>query len=136
MSSFFSEKADTKLLDDIMSNGQKTIIQELEMMAVLAALRAWKERVSACRVVFLLTVRQCEAFLKSWSANEDSIKLINLIFQTEKKFDLPVWIERVPSQSNPSDILSWEEVTKFEEAQKVELDLRKLWKLTTKGVDE
>ncbi len=49
--SFFSEKADTKLLDDVMSNGQKTIIQELEMMAVLAALRAWKERVSACRVV-------------------------------------------------------------------------------------
>ena len=41
--SFFSVKVDTDILDEIMSKGQKTVIQELEMMAVLAALRNWKD---------------------------------------------------------------------------------------------
>ena len=38
------------------------------------------------------------AFLKSWSANDDSDKMISVIFQVESDFDVPVWIERVPSQ--------------------------------------
>ena len=42
------------------------------------------------------------AFLKSWSANDDSDKMIDIIFQVES--DVQVWIERVPSQSNPADI--------------------------------
>ncbi len=71
------------------------------------------------------------AFLKSWSANEDSDKMINIIFQVEEEFDLPVWIARVPSQSNPSDVLSREIVTKFGEAGKVEVDPWEMWCLLT-----
>ena len=56
------------------------------------------------------------AFLKSWSANEDSDKMM------EDEFDLPVCIERVPSQSNPAVVLSREIVMKFGEAEKVEVD--------------
>ena len=98
---------DTATLDEIMSKGQKTVIQDLEMMAVLAAVRGWKEMIKTCRVVLSTDSEAVRgAFLKSWSANDDSDKLISLIFQVESDFDVPVWIERVPSQSNPSDILS------------------------------
>ena len=49
--SFFSVKVDTRTLDEIMAKGQKTVIQELEMMAVLAAMKVWKELIKTCRVV-------------------------------------------------------------------------------------
>ena len=38
---FFSEAVDNDTLDEIMAKGQKTVIQELEMMAVLAAVKSW-----------------------------------------------------------------------------------------------
>ena len=94
-----------------MAKGQKTVIQELEMMAVLAAMRVWRKLIKACWVVLFTDSEAVRgAFLKSWSANDDSDKMINIIFQVEGDFDIPVWIERVPSQSNPSDILSRETV--------------------------
>ena len=77
--SFFSTEVDKKLLDNIMAKGQKTVIQELEMMAVLAALRVWRKLIRSCRVVLFTdgeAVRH--AFLKSWSANEDSHKMSNI----------------------------------------------------------
>ncbi len=42
----------------------------------------------------------------------------NIIFQVEGDFDIPVWIERVPSQSNPSDILSRETVMEPKELKR------------------
>ena len=130
--SFFSVRVDTATLDEIMSKGQKTVIQELEMMAVLAAVRGWKEMMKTCRVVLFIDSEAVRgAFLKSWSANDDSDKLISLIFQVESDFDVPVWIERVPSQSNPSDILSRETVAEFKGAKKTEVNPREMWSLLT-----
>ena len=130
--SLFSERVDTATLDEIMSKGQKTVIQELEMMAVLAAARGWKEMIKTCRVVLFTDSEAVRgAFLKSWSANDDSDKLISLIFQVEIDFDVPVWIERVPSQSNPSDILSRETVAEFKGAKKTEVDPMEMWSLLT-----
>ena len=115
------------------SNGQR-VIQELEMMAVLAAMRVWQKLIKACRGV-LFTDREAVrgAFLKSWSANDDSDKMINIIFQVEGNFDVPVWIERGPSQSNPSDILSRETVVEFEGAEKAAVDPWEMWSLLTGG---
>ena len=31
--------------------------------------------------------------------------MIEATFQVEENFDVPLWIERVPSQSNPADLL-------------------------------
>ena len=130
--SFFSVRVDTATLDEIMSKGQKTVIQELEMMAVLAAVRGWKEMMKTCRVVLFIDSEAVRgAFLKSWSANDDSDKLISLIFQVESDFDVPAWIERVPSQSNPSDILSRETVAEFKGAKKTEVNPREMWSLLT-----
>ena len=58
--------------------------------------------------------------------------MINIIFQVEE-FDIPV-IERVPSQSNASDILSRVTVMKLEGAEKAEVDLWEMWSLPTQVV--
>ena len=103
--SFFSVEVDTGMLNEIMAKSQKTVIQELEMMAVLAAIKGWKDLLKACRVVLFTDSEKVRGtFLKSWSANDDSDRMISVIFQVESDFDVPVWIERVPSQSNPSEI--------------------------------
>ena len=68
------------------------------------------------------------SFLKTWSANNDSNDMINVIFKVEEDFDIPLWIERVPSQSNPSDVLSREVVTVFEGAERVRVNPREIWK--------
>ena len=57
--------------------------------------------------------------------------MISVIFQVESDFDVPVWIERVPSQSNPSDILSRETVAEFRGAEKTEVDPWEMWSLLT-----
>ena len=96
---------------------------ELEMMAVLAAMKVWKELIKTCRVVLFTGSEAVRgAFLKRWSANDDSDKMISVIFQVESDLDVPVWIERVPSQSNPSDILSGETVAEFGGAEKADVD--------------
>ena len=54
--------------------------------------------------------------------------MVNIIFQLGD-FDIPVWIERVPSQRNPSDILSRETVLEFEGAEKAEVGPWEMWSL-------
>ena len=113
--SFFSVRVDTATLDEIMSKGQKTVIQELEMMAVLAAVRGWKEMIKTCRVVLFTDSEAVRgAFLKSWSANDDSDKLI---------------MPHLPS--GDADILSRETVAEFKGAKKTEVDPREMWSLLT-----
>ena len=57
--------------------------------------------------------------------------MISVIFQVESDFDGPVWIERVPSQSNSSDILPRETVVEFRGAEKAEVDPWETWSLLT-----
>ena len=82
--SFFSVEVDGRTLDDVTAKGHKTVIQELEMMAVLAAMKVWKRLIKACRVVVLTDSEAVRgAFLNSWSANDNSDKMIDIIFQVE-----------------------------------------------------
>ena len=105
--SFFSARVGTEMIEVIVAKGQRTIIQELEMLAVLCAFKCWQEKAMSHRIVLFTDSEAVRgAFLKSWSANTDSDKLLNSIFEIEALFSLPAWIERVPSQSNPADILS------------------------------
>ena len=133
--SFFSTEVDKRPLDEVMAKGQKTVIQELAMMAVLTAMEVWQKLIKACRVVLFTDSEAVRgALLKSWSANDDSDKMINIMFQVEGDFDIPVRIERVPSQSNPFDILSRETVAEFEGADKAEVDPWEMWSLLTEVV--
>jgi hypothetical protein len=58
---------------------------------------------------------------------------MNLIIKTtlslEEALGLVTWIERVPSQSNPSEILSGEKVSHYLGLAACPLGLVKLWKL-------
>ena len=130
--SFFSAKVEKEMIDAIIvSKGQRTIIQELEMLAVLWAFKCWQERATVHRIVLFTDSESVRgAFLKSWSANTDSNRLLNSIFEIESLFSLPVWIERVPSQSNPADILSREVVTNLGSATKVEVDPWEMWNMS------
>ena len=130
---FFSESVDNDTLDEIMSKGQKTVIQELEMMAVLAAVKSWHGFLKSRKVVLFTDSESVRgSFLKTWSANDNSDDMINVIFEVEEGFDIPLWIERVPSQSNPSDVLSREVVAVFEGAERVRVNPREIWKSLVK----
>ena len=129
--SFFSAKVEKEMVDAIVSKGQRTIIQELEMLAVLCAFKCWQERATVHRIVMFTDSESVRgAFLKSWSANTDSDRLLNCIFEIESLFNLPVWIARIPSQSNPADILSREVVTNLGSATKVEVDPWEMWNMS------
>ena len=126
---FFSEAVNDDTLDEIMSKGQRTVVQELEMMGVLAAVKSWHSFLKSRRVVLFTDSESVRgSFLKTWSANNDSDDMINVIFKVEEDFDIPLWIERVPSQSNPSDVLSREVVTVFAGAERVRVNPREIWK--------
>eukprot|EP00434_Breviolum_minutum_P040836 symbB.v1.2.036306.t1/scaffold5096.1/size31004/2 len=130
---FFGEAVDNDTLDEIMSKGQKTVIQELEMMAVLAAVKSWHSFLKSRKVVLFTDSESVRcSFLKTWSANDNSDDMISVIFEVEEGFDIPLWIERVPSQSNPSDVLSREVVSVFEGAERVRVNVREIWKSLVK----
>ena len=64
-----------------MAKGQKTVTKELEMIAVLAAMRIWQKLIKACRVVLFTDSEAVRgAFLKNWSAKDDTDKMMNIIF--------------------------------------------------------
>ena len=129
--SFFSARVEKEMVDAIVSKGQRTIIQELEMLAVLCAFKCWQEKATIHRIVLFTDSESVRgAFLKSWSANTDSDRLLNAIFEIESLFSLPVWIGRVPSQSNPADILSREVVTRFGSPTRVEVDPWEMWNMS------
>ena len=131
--SFFSFEVEQRVIGSIMSKDQRTIIQELEMMAVLGALKVLQDELSQHRVALFTDSEAVRgSFLKSWSANEDSDRLINAVFDIEAGFDFSVWIERVPSQSNPADGLSREIVTGFGSTKQVEVDSGEMWSLVAK----
>ena len=70
--SFFSTEVQKKVINAMMSQEQHAIIQELEMMAVLGALRSWQEMICQHRVVLFANSEAVRgSFLKSWLANEE-----------------------------------------------------------------
>ena len=53
------------------------------MMAVLVAMKVWQKLIRACRVVLFTDSEAVRgAFLKSWSANDDSDKMIITSFSS------------------------------------------------------
>lgn len=58
--------------------------------------------------------------------------MIDVIFNLEEKFGAPLWIERVPSQSNPADVLSRETVAEFKGATGARVSPGEMWSSFTK----
>ena len=88
---FFSAKVEKEMIEAVASKGQRTILPELEMLAVLCAFECWQEKAMIHRTVLFTDSESVRgSFLKSWSANSDSDKLLNSIFEIESQFSLPV----------------------------------------------
>ena len=116
--SFSRTDLDRKTLEDIRAEDCHSRIGN--DMAVLASVKVWQSLIKSCRVVLFTDSEAVRGFLKSWSANNDSDKMVDVIFQVEETSDVPLWIERVPSQSNLADLLLPREVvTSFGEAKRV-----------------
>ena len=82
--SFFSAKVEKEMIEVVVSKGQRTIIQELEMLAVLRALKCWQKQAMSHRMVLFTDSEAVRgAFLKNWSAYTDSDQLLNSIFEIE-----------------------------------------------------
>ena len=118
--SFSRTDLDRKTLEDIRAEDCHSRIGN--DMAVLASVKVWQNLIKSCRVVLFTDSEAVRgAFLKSWSANNDSDKMVD-----EETSDVPLWIERVPSQSNLADLLLPREVvTNFGEAKRAEVD--RIW---------
>ena len=105
----FSERVDTTLLQSLMKPEQQTTILELEGLAVAAALGVFREKVRGTRLVIFTDNQSVQASLvKCKSANNSLDLIIRSICMFEEDLCTLAWIDRVPSYSNPADLLSRE----------------------------
>ena len=125
---FFSEKLSCEFLSSVKKDEQKNMIQELEMLALLIAAELWLPVVKGKRVVAFSDSESVRgSFLKSWSQNGVSSFLLKKIFSLEEKSCSQIWLERVPSQSNPSDQLSRSFVTVWNGMTSTRVDPSGVW---------
>ena len=115
--SFFSAKAEKEMIDAISPEVSARSYKSWKCWLYCAPSSAGSKATVHRIVLFTDSESVRGAFLKSWSANTDSDRLLNSIFE----------IESLPSQSNPADILSREVVTKLGTATKVEVDPWEMW---------
>ena len=113
-SALVSEEVPTEVAADIQREDQETIIFELEGVAIATGLRVFKRFLKGRRLVVFTDNEAAQACLiKCKSANERTDLMIRFVRTSEESLDLMAWIERVPSQSHPSDILSREVIQTF-----------------------
>ena len=125
---FFSERLEPTFLDIVRCEGQVTVIQELEMLALLAAVCSWCPVFSNHRIVIFTDSESVRgSFLKTWSHNAQNSRLLAQIFQVEEECLCQLWLERVPSQSNPADLFSREKLLQWNGLSSQSVDCLALW---------
>ena len=118
---------------------RETQIIPLELMAAAGMLETYGEQLRGRDVLFFIDNQSvCCALVKGCSRSRD-IQLLSTAWQlTLLKLGCRVWIEWVPSASNPADILSREGKSLFDTANgKVDQLLLPLWAcLNKRGIDQ
>ena len=131
---FFSEKVTDEVLHSIKRDDQATIIFELEGLAIAVGLHHFEKHIRGRRLVVFTDNQAAQASLiKCKSANERMDLIIRFICTSEESLDLMSWIERVPSQSNPADVLSREITHTFMGRSSTKVEVAAMWR---KCVDE
>lgn len=104
MIGFCSEKVAEQLLVLVQVGTKETAILELEMVAVAVAIHLWQNRMASKRViVFKDNDPVGSSIMRGYSQNTFVDCLMAHLFQVEEACASHVWLERVPSQSNPAD---------------------------------
>ena len=90
---------------------KKTIIFEAELLACIAAIILWRCRIKHRPIVAYVDNNSARDVVISGKArNSIGRRLISLLLAVEDVAGINVWVSRVPSPSNPADILSREVV--------------------------
>ena len=125
---FFSEPLAPAFLETVKRSRQKNVVQEMEMLALFIGLSIWCPVWNGSRVVaFTDSEAVRHSFLKTWSKNDPCSNVLKCIFELEENNLCPVWLERVPSQSNPVDFLSRGQVTKWKGVEVTHVDVHEVW---------
>ena len=121
---FFSEKMSPPDLDKLMMPGQKTAIYELEFLAILLGVKLMSGQIKGKRlVIFTDNAAVFGALQKCRSRNQSADRIIRHLCEFEEAMSIMLWLERVPSQSNPSDGLSRTVMDQMGSLSKIVFDL-------------
>ena len=111
-----------------MRQDQETGILELEGLAILAGVSVFKEFISRKRLVAFTDNQAVQSCLVKCRSSNDSLDLIiRATCSLEENLNLSTWIERVPSFSNPADVLSRQIVESFMNVQRTRIDVTDVW---------
>ena len=126
---FFSEVVTPALISEMSREDQKTILFELEGLAFATGISLFRQRIARKRLIIFTDNQAVQAcLLKCISSNDHMDLIIKDVCRTEERLNLISCIERVPSQSNPSDVLSRELVHKFLGVDRSSVDLCAMWR--------
>jgi ribonuclease HI len=129
---FSSEQVGPETMAAILQRGRETAIQELETLALLMGVHIWEACLNGRQVVAFTDSEAVRgAFLKSWSGNDSCSEVLHEIFRREENMQTQIWLERVPSQSNPADPMSREVVESFQGLQRTRCEVHHLWAVTS-----
>ena len=104
------------------------LIQEMGMLALFMGLSIWCPAWNGFRIVaFTDSEAVRHSFLKTWSKNDPCSCLLKSILALEESNLCPIWLERVPSQSNPADFLSRGHVTMWKGFHKMHVHVHEVW---------
>eukprot|EP00435_Cladocopium_sp_Y103_P070288 s2538_g35.t1 len=126
---FFNERVPDELLLLLQGSSKETAILELEMIAISVAIHLWRPLLSSKRViVFTDNDPVKSSIIRGYSQNQFVDCLMGDLFKVEDTFNCQVWLERVPSQSNPADVPSWEECDEvLGSKNKLRVDVMEVW---------
>jgi len=83
---------------------KQTVIFEAELIAVIVAVKLWKDDLLDRPVVIFVDNNSARDVAVSGSARTVTpLKLVNLLLTLEDEFSIIPWYARVPSKSNPAD---------------------------------
>ena len=83
---------------------RKTQICMIELLAAVVAVQTFREEIRGKLVLLFIDSEPVEAALiKSYSAKEDVCELVGLFWELVLELRCSVYIDRVPTDSNPAD---------------------------------
>eukprot|EP00435_Cladocopium_sp_Y103_P041803 s1348_g11.t1 len=126
---YFSEVVTPELVEAVRRPEQKTVIFELEGLAIAVGLDVFTRWIKGKRVIVFTDNQSAQScVIKCKSANVHMDQMIRRICSLEEKLGVLSRIERVPSQSNPADELSRKEVEMYRGLKRIKTCLLETWR--------
>ena len=137
---FFSERVSTELLQAMNVSHKKTIIFELEFLAIWCAFHTWARYIESSSPVVVFTDNDAvrDSLIGCRTSSENASEILEACLRQEFSLALTLWVARVPTDSHVADDPSRNvsDVLLKLGANPDPLDLDKLWQLlksSTKG---